>query len=110
MITVLVTGATALSLLAAAVVLLTTGRGRTAVRVLLDLLIAAGLLRLATHRGWADLLTAAAVVALRQLLWVSLASGWPGSRRQSPPSCGADDPHIRLAVAGESGENGRASR
>ncbi|MFI7607793.1 hypothetical protein ACIBTV_21985 [Micromonospora sp. NPDC049366] len=108
MTTVLVTVATALSLLAAAAVLVTTGRGRTAVRVLLDLLIAVGLLRLATHRSWADLLTAAAVIALRQLLWVSLASGWPGSRRQSPPSCGED--HIRLAVAGESGENGRTPR
>ncbi|MEH0983012.1 hypothetical protein [Micromonospora sp. CPCC 205556] len=67
-----------LALLSGAVVLATGGRGRTALRVLLDLLIAAGLLQLGTGRSWTALAGAAAVIALRQLLWVSLSAGGSG--------------------------------
>ncbi|WBB68973.1 hypothetical protein [Micromonospora sp. WMMD812] len=107
MIGALVSTVTALALLVGVAVLVTTGRGRLAVRVLLDLLIAAGLLRLAAHRGWTDLLGAGAIVALRQLIWASLARR-PGSPRQSARRCGEEDHHLPLAV-GEAGENGRMS-
>jgi hypothetical protein len=59
---------TALALGSAAVVLLTTGSWRAAIRLLLDLLTAAGLIRLATAQSWTDLAGAAAIVALRQLI------------------------------------------
>lgn len=67
----------------AAVALLTAGSWRTALRILLDLLTAAGLLRLTGARGWADLAGVAAIVALRQVLWAALTPDRPadaGSR------------------------------
>lgn len=87
MIRLLATGLTGAALLSAAVVLLVTASWRTALRVLLDLLTAAGLVRLAAARGWADVGAAVAVVAIRQTLAISLfanraggtgASGHPG--------------------------------
>ncbi|AVT31327.1 MULTISPECIES: hypothetical protein [unclassified Plantactinospora] len=70
---------TALALLAAVVTLLTTRSWRTALRVLLDLLVAAGLIRLATLESWTDLAGAAIVIALRQLVSAALlGSGRPG--------------------------------
>ncbi|WP_346533605.1 hypothetical protein [Micromonospora sp. DPT] len=69
--------ATALALGAGAVVLLTARSWRTALRVLLDLLVAASLLRLAAESGWMALATAAAVILLRQLLWAGIAAGPP---------------------------------
>ncbi|MFC6018521.1 hypothetical protein ACFP2T_20210 [Plantactinospora solaniradicis] len=59
---------TALALGSAAVTLLTTGSWRTAIRLLLDLLTAAGLIRLAAAQSWIDLASAAVIVALRQLI------------------------------------------
>ncbi|MEU4715369.1 hypothetical protein AB0F73_17160 [Micromonospora purpureochromogenes] len=69
--------ATALALGSGAVVLLTVRSWRTALRVLLDLLVAAGLLRLAVASGWTALATAAAIILLRQLLWAGIAAGPP---------------------------------
>ncbi|MFC8619079.1 hypothetical protein ACFT9M_22040 [Micromonospora purpureochromogenes] len=87
--------ATALALGSGAVVLLTVRSGRTALRVLLDLLVAAGLLRLAVGSGWTALATAAAIILLRQLLWAGLAAAPPTPAptirgalrvRRSPPT------------------------
>ncbi|MBF9133784.1 hypothetical protein I0C86_33340, partial [Plantactinospora sp. S1510] len=46
---------TALALGSAAMTLLTTGSWRAAIRLLLDLLTAAGLIRLAAAQSWTDL-------------------------------------------------------
>jgi hypothetical protein len=48
---------------------------RGAVGVLLDFLLAAGLLRLAAEPGWTSLLTTALVVAVRHLITFGLAAG-----------------------------------
>jgi uncharacterized membrane protein len=61
-----------LGLLSAAAVLARTRAGLTAVRVLLEFLLAAGLLRLADDPGWRELAAAATVVAIRKLLAVGL--------------------------------------
>ncbi|MFI6820128.1 hypothetical protein ACIBJE_04145 [Micromonospora sp. NPDC050187] len=58
----------------AVVVLLTSGSWRAALRILLDLLTAAGLLRLSGAPGWGALAAVAAIVALRRLLWAALAA------------------------------------
>ncbi|HLZ38745.1 MAG TPA: hypothetical protein VKP64_13545 [Mycobacteriales bacterium] len=50
------------------------------VRVLLDLLLAAGLLRLAATSGWSQLAAAAALVAVRRLLTIALREA-PGASR-----------------------------
>ncbi|SCL24476.1 hypothetical protein GA0074692_1775 [Micromonospora pallida] len=72
--------------LCAGVVLLATGAWRTALRILLDLLTAAGLLGLSGAPGWGALAGAASVVALRQLLWAALAA-------PPPAADGVPDPH-----------------
>ena len=59
---------TVLALLSAVLVLVGSRDARTAVAVLLELLLAAGLLRLADDPGWREIATAAVVVALRRLL------------------------------------------
>lgn len=69
--TALQTGAlvcTVLALLSAALVLVAARDPRVAIAVLLELLLAAGLLRLADDPGWRQIVTAAAIVALRRLL------------------------------------------
>ena len=86
MIRALVTATTAFAALAGLAVLLGTGSWRWAMRVLLDLLTAAGLLRLAGNQGWTDLAAAAAIVLLRQLLWAALTAGRPPGPGQNPPS------------------------
>ncbi|MFC5926606.1 hypothetical protein [Micromonospora vulcania] len=115
MIGALVTAVTALALTAGLATVFATGSVRTAVRVLLDLLTAAGLLRLAGGPGWSALASAAAIVALRQMLAAALATArpWsrgqfppPWSRRQSPPPCAVDGHHLPLAVRGETGKSG----
>ncbi|MBE1485453.1 hypothetical protein [Plantactinospora soyae] len=73
---------TALALGSAAVVLLTTGSWRVAIRVLLDLLTAAGLIRLAAAQGWIDLASAAVIVLLRQVVSAVLL------RPRQPPDAG----------------------
>ncbi|MFF5174504.1 hypothetical protein ACFY3U_17975 [Micromonospora sp. NPDC000089] len=88
----LASAVTGLALLAAGTVLCTGGSWRMSVRVLLDLLVAAGLLRLATGRSWPALATAAAIVVLRQLLWAALTATGPVSPTGDPPSTTADRP------------------
>ncbi|MEV4482453.1 hypothetical protein [Micromonospora coxensis] len=68
---------TALALCCGALLLVTARSWRTALRVLLDLLVAAGLLRLTAGQGWSALAAAAAVILLRQLLWAGLARPAP---------------------------------
>ncbi|MEH0974823.1 hypothetical protein V6U77_27180 [Micromonospora sp. CPCC 205546] len=80
MIGALVAATTALAALAGLAVLLGAGSWRCAVRVLLDLLTAAGLLRLAGHQDWTDLAGAAAIVLLRRLLWAALTAGASSAR------------------------------
>lgn len=63
---------TAMAVLSAVAVLAATRDGRLATAVLLELLLAAGLLRLADDPGWTGIATAAAVVALRRLVAVGL--------------------------------------
>ncbi|MFE0590771.1 hypothetical protein [Micromonospora echinospora] len=76
----------------AVVVLLTSGSWRAALRILLDLLTAAGLLRLSGAPGWGALAAVAAIVALRRLLWAALAAaeptvdGTPTDRRAPTPA------------------------
>ncbi|SFP69693.1 Protein of unknown function [Geodermatophilus dictyosporus] len=64
-----------LALLAGAVALVATRRPALALGVLLDLLLAAGLLRLAAEPTWTSIATAAAVVALRRLIGAGLRAG-----------------------------------
>lgn len=66
---------TGFGLVGAAAVLARSRDGRLAVRVLLEFLTAAGLLRLAGDPGWAQIGAAAAVVALRRLLALGLRGG-----------------------------------
>ena len=66
---------TAAGLLAAAAVLAATRQPLFALKVLLDFLLAAGLLRLTGQPGWAALATAAALVAVRRLVGVGLRAG-----------------------------------
>ena len=66
---------TTAGLLAATVVLLATRRPAFALEVLLDFLLAAGLLRLTGQPGWGALASAAAVVAVRRLVGVGLRAG-----------------------------------
>ena len=58
----------------AALVLVTTGSIRTTLPVLLDLLAAAGVIRLASANTWAAVGSAALVVVIRKVTVVSLAS------------------------------------
>ena len=58
-----------------------TRRPRLALKVLLDFLLAAGLLRLTGQPGWAALVTAAAVVAVRRLVGIGLRAGAPAWAR-----------------------------
>ncbi|MER5838840.1 hypothetical protein ABT099_00715 [Streptomyces prasinus] len=69
--------ATAFGLVAAAVVFATARRLRPVLAVLLDFLIAAGLLRLAGETSWEAIATTAAVIAVRKLVTAGL--------RFSPP-------------------------
>ncbi|MFC0505876.1 hypothetical protein [Micromonospora costi] len=105
MIGVLVTVVTVAAFLSAAAVLVGTGRALLAVRVLLDLLTAAGVIRLAGGRSWDALAAAVTIIVLRQLIWAALSERRSG--RQSPPRCGEDDHHLPLAVRGEPGDSGR---
>ena len=63
---------TALGVLSALAVLARTHDVRLGVGVLLEFLLAAGLLRLSADPTWAALLTAAVVVGLRRLLGAGL--------------------------------------
>ena len=109
MIAPLVDLTTALAFLAGLAALLTTGSWRAALRALLDLLIAAGLLHLSLARGWSALAVAAAVVALRHVLWAVLAAGSPAPMRTSRRRCGEDDHRLAWATRGEPGDDRRTT-
>ncbi len=66
---------TAAGLVAAVLVLVATRRPRFALSVLLDFLLAAGLLRLTGRPDWGALASTAAVVAVRRLVGVGLRAG-----------------------------------
>ncbi|MGC4869177.1 hypothetical protein ACLQ3B_27480 [Micromonospora sp. DT53] len=102
----LVTAVTTLALVAGVVTTLSTGALRSGVRVLLDLLTAAGLLRLAGEPDWNGLAGAVAIIALRQLLGAALSRPPPWSGGQSPAPCAEDDHHLPLASTGETGKAG----
>ena len=72
----------ALALGAGTVALVATRRPALALGVFLDLLLAAGLLRLAAEQTWTSLGTAAAIVLLRRLIGAGLRAG---GRALSPP-------------------------
>jgi hypothetical protein len=63
------------ALVAGALTLAVTRRPSVALGVLLDLLLAAGLLRLAGDPAWRIIVTAAVIVALRRLLSAALRTG-----------------------------------
>ena len=65
----------AAGLVAAVTVLAATRRPLFALTVLLDFLLAAGLLRLTGEPGWPALATAAAIVAVRRLAGIGLRAG-----------------------------------
>lgn len=106
MISGLVEAVTALALVSGVVTAVCTGDVRVAVRVLLDLLTAAGLLRLAGDPAWGGLASAAAIVALRQLLAAALSLPPPWSQRQFPPRCGGGDHRLPWAVPEKQGKAG----
>ncbi len=62
----------AAGLIAGVVALAVARDGRVALRVALDLWLAAGLLRLALPPSWDQLLSAAAIIAVRQLVGLGL--------------------------------------
>ena len=59
---------TVFGLLSAGAVLARSRDGRLSIKVLLEFLVAAGLLRLSDDPGWRELGAAAAVVAIRRLV------------------------------------------
>lgn len=64
---------TLLGLLSAAAVLVRSRDGRLCLKVLLDFLASAGLLRLADDPTWRTILTAVTVIAIRKLVSFGLA-------------------------------------
>ncbi|WP_226909377.1 DUF1622 domain-containing protein [Georgenia ruanii] len=80
MLSTLALAAVAAGLVVAAGAVLVVGV-RAAIGVLLDFLLAAGLLRLAAEPGWSSLLTTALVVAVRHLITAGLAAGAVWQRR-----------------------------
>ena len=66
---------TGAGLVAAAVVLVAARHPLLAVKVLLDFLLAAGLLRLTGDPEWATIATAAGIVAVRRLVGFGLRAG-----------------------------------
>lgn len=81
------------ALVAGAVVLVSTRRPTAALPVLLDLLLAAGLLRLAGDPSWGAISTTAALVLLRRLIGSGLRAGdrslLPGTAQAGRGSAGA---------------------
>jgi hypothetical protein len=68
---------TAGALIAGLLTVVTTRRPALALSVFLDLLVAAGLLRLAGDPSWQAIATAAAIIALRRLIGFGLRAGGP---------------------------------
>ena len=71
-------------LVCGALALVVARDARTALRVALDFWVAAGLLRLALPPGGGQLLAAAAIIAIRQLVGIAL--------RRPPPAPGPGSP------------------
>ena len=90
-----ITGA---ALVAGLLALAVTGKALLAVKILLDLLLAAGLLRLTGDPSWPTISTAAAIVALRRLIGVGLRAGG-GAWSPSAPGEGARAPDRRSLSA-----------
>jgi hypothetical protein len=80
-VTVLVPLIVACAFVSAAVALVTGRSGRAALRVLLDLLLAAGLVHLSFGLSWQQIAVAAAVVLIRRLVTSSILRGAPGDVR-----------------------------
>jgi hypothetical protein len=74
----------AAGLVCGAVALVVARDARTALRIALDFWVAAGLLRLALAPGGGQLLAAATIIAIRQLVGVAL--------RRPPPAPGPGSP------------------
>ncbi len=66
---------TLLGLLSSGIVLLASRNGRTSIKVLLEFLLAAGLLRLSDDPTLRTILTAAVIVAVRRLLSFGIRAG-----------------------------------
>jgi hypothetical protein len=78
---------TAAALLAGLVALAATRRPAAALPVFLDLLVAAGLLRLVGEPSWQALATAASIILLRRLIGFGLRTGgrtWASTRPDRP--------------------------
>lgn len=71
---------TVLGLACAALVLIRRHDVRNALAVLLEFLLAAGLLRLADHPTYRSLATAAAIVVVRKLVTIGLRRGTPAAQ------------------------------
>ncbi|WP_342762351.1 DUF1622 domain-containing protein [Kineococcus xinjiangensis] len=84
--------------------LLSTRRPALALGIGLDLLLAAGLLRLATAPSWRQIAATAAIVALRHLIGRGLRAGAPVWRRPGPRSAARTPPP---PAAGRSGSPAR---
>lgn len=81
--TVLVPLIVACAFVSAAVAVITGRSGRAALRVLLDLLLAAGLVHLSFGLSWQQIAVAAAVVLIRRLVTSSILRGAPGGVRRA---------------------------
>ncbi len=77
-------GVAAAALVAGAVVLVSTRRPAPALSAFLDLLLAAGLLRLVGDPDWRTIMTAASIVVLRRLIGVGLRAGGRAWTRPRP--------------------------
>jgi hypothetical protein len=73
------------ALVAAMAVLVSSRQPALALRVLLDLLLAAGLLRLAAVDDWPGVLAAAAIVVVRRVVTVAYRRG-AGAATPAPPA------------------------
>jgi hypothetical protein len=79
---------TAAALVSGLVALVATRRPAAALPVFLDLLVAAGLLRLVGEPDWPALATAAAILVLRRLIGLGLRAGgrtWTSTRPDRAP-------------------------
>ncbi|GAB2686864.1 hypothetical protein [Thalassiella azotivora] len=95
MVTALAAAATAAAaVLCALLVLLRTRSWRVALPVLLDLLLAAGLLRLSGAQAWPSLVGAAVVVALRHVVVQGLRANPSWSVRSPGPTAAEKTPSV----------------
>ncbi len=86
---------TGAALVAGVIALMATRRPAVALAVFLDLLLAAGLLRLTGEPDWRAIAGAAALVALRRLLSWGLREGWSNGVSAAPTERQTDDAAAR---------------